>query len=109
MPGSGQWEILTDLNDECWHCGQHVLSVFIWNQRLGQLAENKNPHKKKYFEDQISKFSYEPDDFMPPDHSYTPRICAKFTNWQYKDMTPILEYCKNCDLEEVDVVTEAIQ
>ena len=35
IPGSGQWQILTEPRDECWHCGQHNLALFIWSPRIG--------------------------------------------------------------------------
>jgi len=35
MPGAGQWQLLTELKDECWHCGQHILTLFIWTPRIG--------------------------------------------------------------------------
>jgi hypothetical protein len=35
IPGAGQWTILTDDKNECWFCGQHILSLFIWTPRIG--------------------------------------------------------------------------
>jgi len=35
IPGAAQWELLTEQKDECWYCGQHILTLFIWTPRIG--------------------------------------------------------------------------
>lgn len=35
IPGSGQWRLSTAPSEECWHCGQHILTLFIWTPRIG--------------------------------------------------------------------------
>ena len=55
IPGAGQWTIITDEKNECWFCGQHILSLFIWTPRIGQLSSIKDPKIVKHFEDQIKK------------------------------------------------------
>ena len=35
IPGDAQWRMITDPQEECWHCGQHILTLFIWTPRIG--------------------------------------------------------------------------
>ena len=49
IPGAGQWTMLKELKDECWHCGQHILTVFIWTPRIGQLTSIKDRGIVKHY------------------------------------------------------------
>ena len=51
IPGSGQWKIDTEQNDECWFCGQHILTLFLWSPRIGQLSQVQDPKVKKHYRD----------------------------------------------------------
>ena len=35
VPGSAKWTLYTHAHDECRHCNQSVLTIFLWNPRLG--------------------------------------------------------------------------
>ena len=45
IPGSGQWCMITDKDDTCWHCDQWVYTLIFWNkERIGENARTKtNP------------------------------------------------------------------
>ena len=42
IPGAAQWKLYTDSKHECWHCSQHILTLFIWTPRIGQLSAIKD-------------------------------------------------------------------
>ena len=35
-PGSGQWVVHDDKKSECWKCAQHILTIFLWNPKIGR-------------------------------------------------------------------------
>ena len=45
LPGAGQWQVSSDKKDECWHCGQHILTLFLWTPRIGSLTSDKDTEK----------------------------------------------------------------
>ena len=51
IPGSGQWQVFTQASDECWHCGQHVMTLFLWSPRIGQLSQVRDQKVRKHYED----------------------------------------------------------
>ena len=48
------------------------------------------------------------DDFMM-NMSFTPRIASRFTNWKYKDMRHVVDFCEKCDKEDRDLRSEAVR
>ena len=39
MPGSGQWKMVTDNDDACWHCDQWTYTLVFWNKEaIGERA-----------------------------------------------------------------------
>ena len=64
IAGAGQWELLTKQKDECWHCGQHILTLFIWTPRIGLLTSSKDQVVIKHYRDQMEAVNAD-DDFMP--------------------------------------------
>ena len=83
------------------------MTLFIWNQRIGQLAGVKDQQKFKYYKDQLENLQAD-DDFMP-DLAFTPEINSKFTNWHFKAMRDIVEFCEKCNIDHVDIKDEAIR
>ena len=94
--------MLTDLKDECWHCGQHILTLFIWTPRIGQLTAEKDQNIVKHYRDQIEALSAG-DDFIPTFYD-TPRIAGAFSGWHYKDMREIAPFCQDNDPEPPDFI-----
>jgi len=40
MPGSGQWQLLSDRQDQCWHCDQWIYSLVFWDaETIGKKAK----------------------------------------------------------------------
>ena len=39
MPGSGQWRMITTLNDQCWVCQFWKYSLVFWNSDIGKENE----------------------------------------------------------------------
>lgn len=35
MPGSGQWQMLTEKADECWICDRHIYTLLFWSPSIG--------------------------------------------------------------------------
>ena len=106
IPGSGQWKILTEEKDECWFCGQHILTLFIWSPRIGQLSEVKDTVVKKHFKAEYEKTRSD-EDFMPT-FNQTPMISAGFTDWRQKPMREIIEFCQTNDEYPPDFIPELI-
>ena len=46
MPGSGQWQLLTDRQDECWHCDQWIYSLVFWDADTIGRKSKKKTHPK---------------------------------------------------------------
>ena len=53
MPGSSQWRVYTRQKDDCWICGRYILTVFIWTQRVGQLAAERDPKVINHYKEQL--------------------------------------------------------
>ena len=49
IPHSSQWEILTEVDDECWLCESHIITCYIWTPRIGFLSMNKNEDEIDYY------------------------------------------------------------
>lgn len=46
MPGSGQWRMLDDPVDQCWHCDQWIYSLIFWDaETIGKQAQKTTHHK----------------------------------------------------------------
>ena len=41
VPGSGQWRQLTELNEKCWVCQDHIYTLIFWSRRIGWQCENQ--------------------------------------------------------------------
>ena len=39
IPGSGQWRMITDLNDQCWVCQYWKYALVFWNEDIGKENE----------------------------------------------------------------------
>ena len=106
IPGVGQWKIITDLKDECWFCGQHILTLFVWSPRIGQLSQVKDNAVTKHFKTEFDKIKAD-EDFMPTFHQ-TPVLRADFTDWHEKPMREIIKYCRENDTSPPYFITELI-
>ena len=82
QPGSAQWRVLDDKKDECWKCGQYVLTLFLWNPRIGALTSDKDPVKTKYYKEQMDSMR-DTDELFPMNMSSTPLFASSFNGWKY--------------------------
>lgn len=55
--------MLTDVKDECFYCGQHLLTLFLWTPRIGQLSCLDTPGIEDYYRKRIEG-NFADDDFM---------------------------------------------
>ena len=55
IPFSAQWGVYTNMKDECWICGHHVMTVFVWTPRVGRLAQTKDPAVITHYKTEIDK------------------------------------------------------
>lgn len=46
MPGSGQWKLLNDNSDQCWHCDQWIYSLIFWDAETIAKQAKKTTHHK---------------------------------------------------------------
>lgn len=54
IPRSGQWGVYTNSKHECWYCNQSIMTIFLWNARLGTLNEIKSLPIQDHFKNAIS-------------------------------------------------------
>ena len=46
MPGIGQWNMLTQAEDSCWHCDQWIYTLIFWDaETIGHQAKKTTHHK----------------------------------------------------------------
>jgi hypothetical protein len=39
MPGSGQWQMLTEKHDHCWVCDKWIYGIVFWNPRVSNQTQ----------------------------------------------------------------------
>ena len=86
LPNSGRWKICVEENNECWYCGQHILTLFIWTQRISMLSEVKDPDFRQYYRDKVDRMTDIDPHFQPIKSGEVPHIIGPFTNWNYAPM-----------------------
>ena len=72
---------MMDKQNECWRCSQHILTIFLWTPRIGDMTSEKDAEKVKYYKNTLES-RRDMDEFLPGNMSRTPMICATFNNWQ---------------------------
>ena len=82
---------------ECWRCSQHILSIFLWTQRIGELSSIKDVDKEEYYKKKMAEFRDE-DDSLLTNYSRIPQIASDFTDWRYEKMQEVVSFCKKRDL-----------
>lgn len=108
MPGSAQWRILTDKRDECWKCGQHVLTIFLWTPRIGTLTCEKDKQKEKYYFDKIEQHRSQ-DESLAFNASHTPLIAGSFNDWHYERTKEVVPFCMDKDPSPPDFLKRCIE
>lgn len=53
MPMSAQWVVNSDEHTECWYCGQHILTLFLWTPRIAKLCQVVDSEVVNYYKDTI--------------------------------------------------------
>ena len=91
MPGSSQWQVLTDKKDECWKCGLHVITVLLWTPRIGKISCEKDPLKEKYYQNAI-EIRRDQDEDLAFNVSRTPLIASTFNDWRYQRMKEVVPF-----------------
>ena len=74
MPGSSQWNILTDNKSECYMCSQRIITLFLWNSRMGAIAGVTDQKIYNYYKHRVEDLTAD-DDFLPT-FTQTPEICG---------------------------------
>ena len=95
IPGVAKWKFITDQREECWHCDLHVLTLFVWTPRIGQLAGSRDEGMIKYYQNKININIDE--EFIPESGLDPPKIASQFTDWRYKEMRNVVEFCTEND------------
>ena len=90
---------MTDQREECWHCGQHILTLFIWTPRIGQLAGSKDKGMIDYYKEKINE---EIDLDFIPNFASVPKIASSFTEWRYTEMREVIKFCTEEDPHKPD-------
>ena len=107
MPGAAQWGIFTKNKDECWVCGQFIMTVFIWNPRVGLIAGERDATVRNHYETAIEKerkhWKNQPGHF-----DGTPYIMGQFTKWQPVRMLQIRPYVTKNDPLKPDFLQECV-
>ena len=108
IPGSHQWNILTDKRQEqCWYCGQYVLTLFIWTPRIGALSQIKDPQKLQYYKKKI-EFLRDNDELLESNDSRTPYVAGSFNDFRYEKMSDAIDFCCLRDINAPDFMTQLV-
>ena len=107
LPGSGQWQVHNDKKSECWKCGQHILTIFLWTPRVGKLTCERDPQKETYYKNKLDSVR-DTDEFLPMNASSTPLFAADFNNWKYEKMHDVVRFCMQKDLDPPNFVQMCI-
>ena len=86
MPGADTWQVDMQQRDECWHCGQHILTVFFWSPGASKLAANYDEDMIKFYKSTIEKETG--DDLSSKVEQ--PVLRGAFTNWQGLEMCEVV-------------------
>lgn len=107
IPGAGQWGVYTEQKDECWICGLHIITLFVWTPRIGKLASTKESSTIEYYKKEMEKLRSTWR--APPSHETgVPFIFGQFTNWQPVQMQEVIPYCMKNDEDQPDFLQECI-
>ena len=109
MPGSAQWKVCTDEAVECFYCGQHILTLFLYTDRLSQLSEVKQPEVVKYYKDSVDLLTEVDPHFIPIKTGEIPHIIGPFTGWRYRPMHNIVEFCQTYDQKKPNFIEMGIE
>ena len=98
MPGSGQWKMITDKQDECWICDQSNYSLIFWDADF--IAKKAYIRSDDRYQAHIMKeimaslYKITPkstEDALAVQYPDVPIIYGDFTNWEPK---PFHEICE---------------
>ena len=84
VPNAEKWRIDTEQRDECWHCGQYVLTIFLWSPQID--ASKQDEDMVMYYRRMIeaetgNKGLRRRNSKLSKDETCTPMLRAPFTNW----------------------------
>ena len=101
---------MTNVKDECRHCNQSVLTVFLWNPRLGQLNNMKDKATQDHYKHHIEAESHKIESKMKPQFSNgCPYIQGPFTGWRPVKMRSLLPTLEAIDEHKPDFIAPAVK
>lgn len=57
--GLGQWQIHTKKEEECWICGGHICTLFLWSKEIGEKCSVNDMMVEEFFENEIERVEKE--------------------------------------------------
>lgn len=95
-----------DIRDPCWVCHKWCYTLIYWSPTVQNsiIRTHTNP-------DSMNQFSIDQEELdqvrallRPAEHPYeytrgntVPLIAGSFTNWEVKEMTPLVAFCEAID------------
>ena len=86
-----------DEYSECWYCGQHILTLFLWTPRISELCQVRDPNVVEYYKDTIDTLLDSDPSFKPIKEKDRPHIIGPFTSWKYAPMASVSKFCQMYD------------
>lgn len=84
-----------------------MLTLFLWNPRIGALTSDKDPVKTKYYKDQMENMR-DTDELLPMNMSSTPLFASSFNGWKYQRMQDVIEFVMKHDISPPKFEEECI-
>lgn len=89
LPGSGQWKMITDKQEECWLCDLEVYGLVFWDyEHIAEKAymSTKRPHQEPIMREVITELHktvcpLELENKVAEENPTVPVIMGDFTNW----------------------------
>lgn len=90
--------MLTREDQPCWVNDNHILTVFIWSEQIGELAQS-SVFEVSHYEKQVTV--KDPQD--------KPMILGQFNNWEPRPMHDLIDYCIQNDTNPPDFINELFE
>ena len=108
IPASGQWQMNSawqDNKDQCWVCNKWCYTVIYWSPSVQvQIYKTYGPDGQAMIPNQQQIQQVRKLVRTKPSQlqSGAPLIAGSFSNWEAREMIPILDYCEAIDANKPD-------
>jgi hypothetical protein len=116
IPRSGQWQLNStwqDIKEQCWVCNKWCYTLVYWSPTVQQsiARTHTNPDAKHSSPPPSEEVTTEElvRSLLRPTENYEyrgvgPKIAGSFTNWEVREMTPLVTFCEMMDTNKPDPI-----